>query len=167
MLWLWRSAVARSLVMDTLSCSVAKTCAHREICFTMHAFFGGEGGCICFLSKNLQWVFFLKENFVNQNIIIIICEPVKWTSAAGCLGGENMKCRWNASFVSAAAEGASAGWDGCSKKSALGAAPLQEGSHLCSAARQGKAPNPLVAKICLEQAGSAMVQLSALHLGFT
>lgn len=54
-----------------------------------HAFFfRGEGGCIWFLSTNLQRVFFSKENFVNQNVII--CEPVKRTSASGCLGGEKI-----------------------------------------------------------------------------
>lgn len=62
---------------------------------------GGEATFVFFFFNHKPaGVFLFKRKFCKSNIVI--CEPVKWASASGCLGGENMPRGWNPSFVNAA-----------------------------------------------------------------
>lgn len=150
--WLWVCAVPISLPMDPLSSPVAKISAHRENWFLGRACWGvGERLHLCFFFNHKPaGVFLFKRKFCKSNIVI--CEPVKWASASGSLGGEYMPRGWNPSFVNAAVrleEPARVSW--VQQGERAGSCFPQEGRCKPFCCKWREAANPVVAMIFLRQ----------------
>lgn len=122
-----------------------------------HFFFGA--GCVggvergyiyFFFNHKPAGVFLFKRKFCKSNIVI--CEPVKWASASGCLGGENMPRGWNPSFVNAAVrleEPARVSW--VQQGERAGSCSPQEGRCKPFCCKWREASNPVVATIFFRQ----------------
>lgn len=111
----------------------------------------GERLHLCFFFNHKPaGVFLFKRKFCKSNIVI--CEPVKWASASGSLGGEYMPRGWNPSFVNAAVrleEPARVSW--VQQGERAGSCFPQEGRCKPFCCKWREAANPVVAMIFLRQ----------------